>query len=98
MNIPTAQTCPTRLSSDDVLCHVAATYRVRVGALLERSHRKAYQTAVYLLRRAANESLQTVAIRFRVSPSRISKIQRAIDSQPLSLEQAQLFAKCKVKT
>jgi REP element-mobilizing transposase RayT len=96
-NIPTAQTRPTRLSSDDVLRHVAATYRVRVGALLDRSHRDAYQTAVYLLRRAANEPLQTVAIRFRVSPSRISKIQRAVDSQPLSLEQAQLFLKCKVK-
>ena len=41
---------------------------------LERSHRDAYQTAVYLLRRAANELLQMVAIRFPVSPSRISKI------------------------
>ena len=68
-----------------------------MGALLDRSHRNAYQTAVYLLRRAANEPLQTVAIRFRVSPSRISKIQHSLDSQPLSLEQLQLFAKCKVK-
>lgn len=46
---------------------------VRLGALLDRSHREAYQTAVYLLWRAANEPLQTVAIRFRISPSRISK-------------------------
>jgi REP element-mobilizing transposase RayT len=96
-NVPAAQACPTRRSSDDVLRHVAATYGVRVGALLDRSHRDGYHTAVYLLRRAANEPLQTVAVRFRISPSRISKIQRAIDSQPLSPEQVQLFTQCKVK-
>jgi hypothetical protein len=44
-----------------------------------------------------NEPLQTVAIRFRVSPSRISKIQRAIDNHPLSPQQQALFVKCKVK-
>jgi hypothetical protein len=39
-----------------------------VLALFDRNmptHREAYQTAVYLLRRAANEPLQTVAIRLR---------------------------------
>ena len=39
---------------------------------------------MYLLRRPANEPMQTVAIHFPVSPSRISKIQQAIDGQPLS--------------
>ncbi|MEK6804980.1 MAG: transposase [Nitrospirota bacterium] len=96
-NVPIAQTRPTRLSADDVLRQVAATYRLRVGELLDRSHRDAYQTAVYLLRRAANEPLQTVAIRFRISPSRISKIQQGIDSRPLSPEQTVLFERCKVK-
>jgi hypothetical protein len=52
----------------------------------------------FLLRRAVNEPLQTVAIRFRVSPSRISKIQRAIDNHPLSPQQQALFVKCKVKS
>lgn len=96
-NVPTVQTRPTRPSADDVLQQVAATYRLRVGELLDRSHRDAYQTAVYLLRRAANEPLQTVAIRFRISPSRISKIQRTIESQILSPQQKSLFARCKVK-
>ena len=96
-NVPSAHSRPTRLSADDVLRHVATTYHVRVGALLDRSHRDAYQTAVYLLRRAANEPLQTVAIRFHVSPSRISKIQQAIERRPLTPEQVQAFARCKVK-
>jgi putative transposase len=96
-NIPRAQIQPTRVSADEVLTHVASTYRVGVGALLSRSHRDAYHTAVYLLRRAANEPLQTVAIRFRVSPSRISKIQREVEGRPRTLAQTQAFTKCKVK-
>jgi REP element-mobilizing transposase RayT len=96
-NVPARQTRPTRLSPDEVLERVATTYRLPVNAVLDRSHREAYQTAVYLLRRAANEPLQTVAIRFRISPSRISKIQKAIEAAPLSLQQARVFAKCKVK-
>lgn len=39
---------------------------------------------VYLLRHPANQPVQTVAIHFLISPSRISKIQRAIDGQALS--------------
>lgn len=96
-NVPTVQTRPVRPSSDDVLTHVATTYRVRVNDVLARSHRDAYQTAVYLLRRAANEPLQTVAIRFGISPSRISKIQHAIEAAPLTPQQVRVFAKCKVK-
>ena len=96
-NIPTTQTRPTRLAADEVLQYVATTYHLRVGELLDRSHREAYQTAVYLLRRAVNEPLHTVAIRFRVSPSRISKIQRAIEQRPLTPEQRQTFERCKVK-
>jgi hypothetical protein len=68
-----------------------------VGALLHRSHREAYQTAVYLLRRAENEPLETVAIRFRISPSRISKIQRDVDGRQRTPAQIQAFQKCKVK-
>ncbi len=97
VNVPSAQGRPTRLSADEVLKQVATAYQVRLGALLDRSHREAYQTAVYLLRRAANEPLQTVAIRFRISPSRISKIQQVIERTPLTPEQIQAFNKCKVK-
>ncbi len=76
---------------------VAATYRLPVDAILNRSHRDADQTAVYLLRCAANELLQTVARRFRISPSRISNIQNVIERTPRSLQQTQLFATCNVK-
>ena len=96
-NVPSAHVHPTRLSADDVLRHVAATYRVRLGTLLDRSHHDAYQTAVYLLRCAANEPLYTVAVRFQVSPSRISKIQQAIERNSLTPEQSQALARCTVK-
>ena len=96
-NVPALQTHPTCLAPDEVLQHVAATYRLPVDAILNRSHRDAYQTAVYLLRRAANEPLQTVAMRFRISPSRISNIQKAIETAPCSPQQTQLFATCNVK-
>jgi hypothetical protein len=49
------------------------------------------------LRRAANEPLHTVALRFRISPSRVSKIQKAMEGAPLSSQQAQAYAQCKVK-
>lgn len=96
-NVPSAHRRPTRLSADEVLQRVAAAYRVGVDALQARGHREAYHTAVYLLRRAANDPLQQVAIRFGVSPSRVSKIQRMVESLPLSPEQGEAFAECKVK-
>lgn len=97
VNVPSAQGRPTRLSADEMLTQVAAAYRVRLGALLDRSHREAYHTAVYLLRRAANEPLQTVAIHFRISPSRISKIQRNVEDRQRTPAQIQAFQKCKIK-
>lgn len=96
-NVPSAHNQPTRLSTDEVLKRVAATYQIGVGDLLERVHRDAYNTAVYLLRRAANDPLQHVAVSFRVSPSRISKIQRMVESRPLTPEQVNAFTRCKVK-
>lgn len=96
-NVPSAHRRPTRLSADEVLQRVAAAYQVRVGDLLERTHRDAYHTAVYLLRRAANTPLQQVAVRFRVSPSRVSKIQRLIENRPFTPEQVDAFTRCKIK-
>jgi putative transposase len=97
INVPILQTCPTRLSPDEILDRVATAYPVPVHAVVDRSHREAYQTAVYLLRRVANEPLQTVANRFRISPSRISKIQNAIEAAPRSSQQARVFTTCNVK-
>jgi len=96
-NVPSAHSRPTRLSADEVLKRVAATYQVRVGDLLERAHRDAYHTAVYLLRRAENDPLQHVAVRFRLSPSRVSKIQRMVESRSLTPEQVDACRRCKIK-
>jgi hypothetical protein len=92
---PLSKPAPTRLSPD--VEHIATTYRLPVKAVHARSHREAYQTAVYLLRRAANEPLQTTAIRFHISPTRISRIQKAIEAAPRSPQQTRIFATCKVK-
>jgi REP element-mobilizing transposase RayT len=48
-------------------------------------------------RRAVNLPLQEVAKRGKVSPSRISKIQRAIETGKVPLTLRQLLHKCKVK-
>ena len=79
------------------MTRVAAVYGIAPTAVLARTHREAYQTAVWLLRRAANEPLNMVAVRFGVSVSRISKIQDAIESTALAPHQRQAMEQCKVK-
>jgi hypothetical protein len=96
-NVPSAQSRPTGLSADQVLKQIASAYQVGVKELLERAHRKAYHTAVYQLRCAANVPLQQVAVRFRVWPSRISKIQRTVASCLLTPEQVDACTGCKIK-
>ncbi|MEC4890009.1 MAG: transposase [Nitrospira sp.] len=96
-NVPRAQTDPTRLVPDEILIRVATVFGISPPAIIARTHREAYHTAVWLLRRAANEPLNTVAIRFGVSASRISKIQDAVESTPLTPQQLQVMTECKVK-
>ena len=96
-NVPVAHTQPTRLSSEHVLQCVADVYRLPVERVVDRSHRAAYETAVYLLRRAANELLRAVAARFRISPSRVSQIQKEMETLPRSSHQKRAFQECKVK-
>lgn len=96
-NVPLAQIDPMRLDPSEIMNRVAAVYGIAPTAIVARTHREAYQTAVWLLRRAANEPLNMVAVRFGVSPSRISKIQDAIESTVLTPQQRQAIAQCKVK-
>ena len=96
-NVPLAQTDPTRLDGSEIMTRVAAVYGIAPTAVLSRTHREAYQTAVWLLRRAANEPLNMVAVRFGVSASWISKIQDAIESKTLTPHQRQAMKQCKVK-
>ena len=96
-NVPLAQTDPARLGSDEILRRVATMYGISTSAIVTRTHREGYHTAVWLLRRAANEPLNTVAIRFGVSASRISKIQDALESTPLTELQQLAMTECRVK-
>lgn len=96
-NVPVAQTDPTRLAPSEILTRVAAVYGIAPTAVVARTHREAYQTAVWLLRRAANEPLNRVAVRFGVSASRISKIQDAMESPAFTPQQRAAIAQCKVK-
>lgn len=96
-NVPVAQTEPARLAPNDILVRVAEVYGIAPAAMVGRAHREAYHTAVWLLRRAANEPLNRVALRFGVSPSRISKIQDAMESTAFTPQQRQAIAQCKVK-
>lgn len=96
-NVPLAQTDPTRLEAREIMNQVAAVYGISTAAMVARTHREAYQTAVWLLRRAANEPLNLVAVRFGVSASRISKIQDSVESTPLTPQQQTVMERCKVK-
>ena len=96
-NVPLAQTQPTRLTPQEVLARVGTVYGVAVQSLLSRSHPEAYQCAVWLLRRSANEPLREVAQRFGVSQSRVSHIQRAMETSPLTHQQQQAIVECNIK-
>jgi transcription initiation factor TFIIIB Brf1 subunit/transcription initiation factor TFIIB len=65
--------------------------------LRTREHQQAFQAWVYLLRRVANLPLQEVANRSNVSPSRISKIQRVMETSGPSKSLRELLDKCKAK-
>jgi REP element-mobilizing transposase RayT len=96
-NVPKAQRQPTRLTGKEVLARVGQVYGLHPHEVLTRDFPEAYQCAAWLLRRIANEPLGVVAQRFRVSPSRISHIQRALETHGLSRQQAQAQKKCQVK-
>lgn len=96
-NVPVEQTHPTRLSAEQVLQQVATLYRVSLTSLVKDTRGEAAKTAVYLLRRAVYEPLQTVAVRFGVSPSRVSQIQRVIEEGPITDQQRQVLTECKLK-
>jgi hypothetical protein len=97
-NVPRAQRDPARPTGQAVTAEVLSAYRIKdEQALCSRAHQEAFQGWVYLLRRAANLPLRKVARRAKVSPSRISKIPRTIETGKVSATLRQLLAKCKAK-
>ena len=80
-NVAGPQARPARPTPEEVLSRVASAFGVERQEILDRSEPRAYQFAVYLLRRAANLSLGKVAALFNVSPSRVSHIQRRVEQE-----------------
>lgn len=97
-NVPRMHRRPARPNAEAVTAAVLSAYGIaNEKRLRSREHQEAFQGWVYLLRRAANLPLQEVAKRSTVSPSRISKIQRAIESAKPSATLRHLLEKCNVK-
>jgi putative transposase len=78
--IPASHRQPLRPDATGVLAAVAKTFAATPNQIRERRHQQAFQVWVYLLRRAANLRLRDVADMARVSPGRISQIQRAMET------------------
>ena len=97
-NVPRAQRDPARLTGQAVTAEVLSAYRIAdEQTLRSRAHQEAFQGWIYLLRRAVNLPLREVAKRTKVSPSRISKIQGAIETGNVSATLRRLLDRCKVK-
>lgn len=97
-NVPRAHRYPARPNVEGITAAVLSAYGIEdEKRLRSRGHQKAFHAWVYLLRRAANLPLQEVAKRSKVSPSRISKIQRAVETVKPSLTLRRLLDRWNVK-
>ena len=96
-DVPQTQRHPKRPSVEDVLEAVGATYRIEPGSLWSRVNQRAFQAAVYLLRRVVNLSLKQVCALAGVSPSRVSRIQSNIEAQKRDVALASLLEWYKVQ-
>lgn len=89
---------PLRPAPEAIEAAVAKACRISPSQVLNRSiHPQAYKAAVYLLRRAANLPLATVAKRAGVSPGRVSQIQAEIEQGDLTATLKGLLDIYKVK-
>ncbi len=92
--IPASHRLPARPKMEGVLKTVASMFGVTVRNVKNRSHQRAFQIWVYLLRRAVNLSLREVAEVTGVSAGRISQIQRAIEEgeqEPVLVELKNMY-------
>ena len=71
---------PSRPTVHQIVRAVAAAHGIKPGTVLERGAGKAFQHAVYLLRRRANLSLQEVAELAGISIGRVAQIQSRIEA------------------
>lgn len=96
-NVPKAQQHPSRLTAAEILDKIIRAYRIDESRLLRRENQTAFKAWVYLLRRAANLPLAEVAKRCGVSASRVSHIQRIVESRNPETALQRLLVGCKVK-
>ncbi|MEJ5211239.1 MAG: transposase [Burkholderiales bacterium] len=94
--VPRGHRLPARPNPDGLLEEVCRIYRCSAEDVRRRSHQPAFQSWVYLLRRAANLGLRETAALAGVSAPRISQIQRVFDQEPPAAL-ARLLTKYKVK-
>ena len=92
-----AQVRPKTPGADEIVNAVAREYGISPSQALDRSHDEAYWSAVYLMRRAGNLSLQEVARRVGVSIARVSQIQTKIESGKNSKRIDRLIREYKLK-
>jgi hypothetical protein len=96
-NVPRERTLLARPDKDRVLDIIAGVYDVTHKDIVTRHHAESYQTAAWLLPRAANLSLKDTADVLGVSPSRISHIQRMIESRRLTQRERKTCDMYKIK-
>ena len=97
-NVARAHARPARPTAPTLAQAVLSTYGIKdEKTLRSRRHQESFQAWVYLLRRVANLPLREVAKHGNVSPSQISKIQRAIEAQKIPASLQKLLDKCNVK-
>ena len=97
-NVPRQQRRPSRPSAAALTAWVLSAYGIKdEKSLRSRAHQEAFQGWAYLLRRAVNMPLPAVAECCKVSPSRISKIQREIETSAPSAILRKLQERCNVK-
>ena len=97
-NVPRQQRQPSRPTAAQVTAKVLSAYGIKDKKVLQsRDYQEAFQAWAYLLRRAVNMPLQAVAECCKISPSRISKIQRALETSDPSAQLRRLLERCNVK-
>ena len=94
--VPRAQRQPMRPTAGQLLDEVCRAFHCTEEDVRSRSHQEAFQSWVYLLRRAANLPLREVSCVAGVSAPRISQIQGRFDREPPAAV-GRLLVKYKVK-
>jgi hypothetical protein len=95
--IAKAQMRPNRPGVEEILNTIAKAYGIKQGQVLDRRRGEPFRVAVYLLRRAGNQSLREVAERAGVTAGRVSQIQTQIEASKLSKPVSALLAEYKLK-